>query len=578
MSLRHTFRKWFTRRPGNTIRKHSTAKERLVRPTLEHLEDRLAPAALPVNPNFEDVPDFTGWNVNPGPSAFTPNANFEIYDSNSETIVRGPGAPEGNAYAHLAFQGDNVGLDDGFPTPQTSFGPSIQSSTFQAPAFSFLSVSWRATDGESVAHPRGRLFDAVTNLPVGTFFDTDTGTTAFNTSFVQVPFEPASEHQQFYLVFEAGSTGSGDQQEEVGASLDIDAIHRSPAPIDVTTLINGHLSVDVCNDFDQTNQDDSIKITLDTTGQFLEIYSNGSLDFIAPMSTVDQVNVFGGGGNDHLTVDSSNGLITIPNGIRFDGDGSCPEFTGNISSEGGDFDTLILTQTGGATQTSDVYSVGPNIGDGIDVITGPGGTQTVFFQNLAPVQDNVPATTATVNATPSNNAINYSQGPGGGIFVGNTGIVTDDNQESYEFNYKDHLVINALAGSDEINLHYNNTSSPAGATPGGLKDITVNGADPTASDTLIVNGISGVLDNLRYLPTSVGAGTVINDNAPQPNVLFTGIEHLNLVVQQADGDGVRIDGTIGNDAIEFLHGATSDSGSFVGTLDQTMPPGPVPSP
>ena len=253
---------------------------------------------------------------------------------------------------------------------------------------------------------------------------------------------------------------------------------------------------------------------------------------------------------DTVTVDSSAGLITSP--ISFAG--------------GGGFNKLILTQSDGAAQTSDTYNVGPNPGEGSSVITGPSGTQTVFFQNLAPVQDNVPATTTTVNATPGDNAINYTQGPGGGIFVGNTGFVTVDNQESYEFNNKDNLVINGLAGSDVINL--NNQVRPTGATPGGLKTITVNGGDPTASDTLIVNGLAGQLDNLRYIPTNVGAGTVVNDNAPQPNVLFTGTEHLTLVVQQTDGDGVRIDGTTGNDAVEYSHGTTSGSGSFVASMDQ----------
>lgn len=304
-------------------------------------------------------------------------------------------------------------------------------------------------------------------------------------------------------------------------------------------------------DRDYPNEDDTFVIFTDATGTFLELSLNGLTGLAVPLSAVFQINIFSLGGNDNLIVDSSHTLINIAGGIRYD-------------SGTGLLDRLTLLQTGGTTQTSDTYSVGPNPGQGISTIVGPSGTQTVFFEHVKPVFDNVPATTVTINATPANNAINYSQGPGGGIFVGNTGLVTIDEQESYEFNNKTNLVINALAGSDTINLHYNNIVNPAGLTG----TITVNGADPTASDTLIVNGINGVLDNLRYLPTSVGAGTVINDNEPQPNVLFTGIEHLTEVVQQADGDGVRIEGTIGNDAIEFFEGVTSDSGSFVGTMDQ----------
>jgi hypothetical protein len=279
-------------------------------------------------------------------------------------------------------------------------------------------------------------------------------------------------------------------------------------------------------------------------GTFIQFFENGTLEFTATLSVVTQINVFGFAGNDTLIVDSSNGLISVANGIRYDGDGG--------------FDVLRLLQTGGPTQTSDSYSVGPAIGSGKSVIEGSAETQTVFFENLSPVLDLVPAASLTVNATSADNAINYTAG------APDDGLVTVDNFESIEFKNKTNLIINSLAGNDTINLHYNNTVNPVGLTG----SITVNGADPTGSDTLVVNGIDGVLDNLRYTPTAVGAGTVVNDNAPQPPVNFTGIEHLTEVIQQADGDGIRIEGTTGNDAIEFFHGLTSDSGMFVGTMDQ----------
>ncbi len=137
-------------------------------------------------------------------------------------------------------------------------------------------------------------------------------------------------------------------------------------------------------------------------------------------------------GNDTLTVDSSTGLVSLPAGIRYNG--------------GDGMDALHLTQTGGL-QTSNVYSVGPTNGEGTSVITGASGTQTVYFENLSPVVDTVPATTLTVNATPSANAINYAQGS-----VATNALITIDNQESIEFSAKTNLVLNALAGSDEINL------------------------------------------------------------------------------------------------------------------------------
>src|SRR5262245_53301582 len=95
---------------------------------MEGLESRALWATLPYNAGFEQTPDFTSWNVSNGPSTFTPNVAFlggPIAYSASESVVRGPGAPEGNAYAHLTFSGTVA-------NGATGFGPSLQSSTFVA--------------------------------------------------------------------------------------------------------------------------------------------------------------------------------------------------------------------------------------------------------------------------------------------------------------------------------------------------------------------------------------------------------------------------------------------------------------
>ena len=61
------------------------------------------------------------------------------------------------------------------------------------------------------------------------------------------------------------------------------------------------------------------------------------------------------------------------------------------------------------------------------------------------------------------------------MFLGDlTGLVTVDGFESLEFSNFGTLVIDAGAGSDEINL--NNPT-----TPTALTDIEVNGGDPTAA-------------------------------------------------------------------------------------------------
>jgi hypothetical protein len=243
----------------------------------------------------------------------------------------------------------------------------------------------------------------------------------------------------------------------VGASLDIDAIHRIPSGITVTTLMNGQLSVDVSGESPNSNNN-SFLITLDDTGQYAEIFVNGSLDFVQPLSTIDRINVLGLDGNDQLTVDSSHGLIAVAEGIHFDG--------------GGGIDTLSFTQTTGSTRTSDTYSVGPNPGEGVSQISDGATSQSVYLQNVEPVLDNVPVTSLTVNGTTAGNVISSTVGPGGGSFTGTTGKITVDNLASIEFNNKNSLTINGLAGDDAITL---NNSNP----PVGLTGITVTGGDPT---------------------------------------------------------------------------------------------------
>ncbi len=275
------------------------------------------------------------------------------------------------------------------------------------------------------------------------------------------------------------------------------------------------------------------------------------------MSGLTKLDIVGGTGNDTLAVDSSNGLFAMPadgtSGIFFDG--------------GGGFDKLALQQTGGSPQTGDTYTVGPNPGEGSDVIVGPSGTQSVYFQHLAPVLDNVLATTATVNATPADNAINYTEGPGGGIFGGDTtGLVTIDNQESYEFSNKTNLTINGLAGSDEINL--NDPTPPTGLTG----SITVNGGDPTASDTLIVNGTTGA-DEIDYLPTGPDNGSVTVTNLP--TVIFTTMESV-VINGQGGGDTLTYTspGNAVGSVLTYTPGANADSGTITGrqATDGPLPP------
>jgi hypothetical protein len=285
-----------------------------------------------------------------------------------------------------------------------------------------------------------------------------------------------------------------------------------------------------------------------------------------------------GAGNDTLVVDSTKGLVTFPNGVNYDG--------------GGGFNALQLVQTGGVAQTSDDYSPGPQPGQGVSTIIGAAGTQTIGFQNLAPVVDTVAAANLTVHGTPANNAINYSVGS-----ATSRGLVSVDNFETIEFANKTGLAIDSGAGVDTVSL--NNPNTPASLTA-----ISVTGGDPTSLDTLIVNGvaasvgvntatgvITGATGNSGTVPitydtfeslivnagsstslavsgstgyiytpgSSPDAGTVQTDSVP---ISFTGLGSGRTLALTGSGGSLAVNGTAGNDT--FAVAATSGNVAFSG--------------
>ena len=301
--------------------------------------------------------------------------------------------------------------------------------------------------------------------------------------------------------------------------------------------------LNITGDQDYPNENDIFRLVRDPNNNaLLDVYINGTLNGPYQLGAISQISVNGEGGNNTLIVDSSNGLINVPNGIQYNG--------GNTGTGG--FNTLQLDQPTAATvQTSDTYSVGPNAGQGTDVIVGAGGTQTVYFENLAPVYDSVPATTATVNATNAANAVNYAEGTDPTPALDPTwGEVTVDNQEVYEFTVKAALVINGLAGSDQFNLNNPNT-------PAALASITVNGGDPTASDTLIANGTTGA-DTIDFTPTAADGGTITG--AGPVNITFATVEHVTIN-GQGGNDSLTVTTPTGSNQDTYTAGPTVDSGT-----------------
>ena len=281
-----------------------------------------------------------------------------------------------------------------------------------------------------------------------------------------------------------------------------------------------------------TTGNDTIALSLNAAGQ-LVVTVNGLTttygNFVGgpiASSGIEQLLVQGSAGNDTLSVDSTNGAIPIL--INFDG--------------GNNADTLTLT---GGVATSDTYEVGPNTDQGTSTIVIGGVTQVVRFNALEPVFDLV-AGPLTVVATDADNAINYTQGG-----VAANGLVSIDGFETIEFSNKTTLTIDALAGSDTINLNNPNT-------PTGLTAINVNGDDPTGSDKLVVNGTAGN-DAINYTPSNtVGSGSVAITGAPVVN--FTTTESL-AIDGQGGTDALTVTSPSGH-RVTITPGSAADSGTI----------------
>ncbi len=139
---------------------------------------------------------------------------------------------------------------------------------------------------------------------------------------------------------------------------------------------------------------------------------------------------------------------------------------------------------------------------------------------LAGITDNVPSPNLLVNGTTVGNTINYTNGPGGGIFASdNTGLVAIDNFETIEFGNKMNLILNGDAGNDTVTLN-------AALTPIGLTSVIVRAGD----DDDVVNLLAANVQNLTIDGNAGNNTTRIADSGP--GVFDSGnITFLNTAVE-----------------------------------------------
>jgi large repetitive protein len=283
--------------------------------------------------------------------------------------------------------------------------------------------------------------------------------------------------------------------------------------------------------------------------------------------------VDGAGGNDTVTVHGTSGADTIDvvrgatttvtvNGMKTIRLPQTSEALTVAAGAGADTINVMGTQAGGVALTvlgggptslpplahdrmnvtnvasgTTVYTPGDSVDSGM--LSTPDGT--IAFQGLEYV--NVIGTGADTYAAHGTN------GPDE-ITLQNNGAnrIWINNQSVLEFS--EFATVNLLGrfGSDTFSVH------PAGLV--GVDTVNVIGGDPTASDSLTVNG-SAAADDITYTPTAFDAGRV--QMAGSPIVDFTGTERLT-VNGLGGGDSLTIIGTAGDDTIVHTPHAGIDEG------------------
>ena len=220
---------------------------------------------------------------------------------------------------------------------------------------------------------------------------------------------------------------------------------------------------------------------------------------------------------------------------------------------GGGFNSLVLTQTGGTRRTSDTYSVGPNPGEGTDVIVGAQRHADRLFPEPGPGPRQRPCHHR--NRQRHAGRQRHQLCPGARrrhLGADTTGLVTVDNQESYEFSQQDRTWSSTARPAAT-----RSTSTTRRRPPGLTGSITVNGGDPTASDTLIANGTAAA-DTIDFHARRAADAGTITGAGPVP-ITFATIENV-VINGQGGGDSLTVTTPAGMQLVTVTPGALADEG------------------
>jgi hypothetical protein len=272
------------------------------------------------------------------------------------------------------------------------------------------------------------------------------------------------------------------------------------------------------------DDDDGLVIHGTTAGDTLASVPGGGAQGTASGNGVDvlfgglaSVELRGGDGDDVFNVTPIAGVNTIVTG-------------GEPSAS----DTLNVTVDGSARTTQGETSTSGTVD-----MTGAGDIDYTGIESMS--IGSLGGGTLTSRATHDNDTIALQfLGGANRIWINDGTVTAFDNFQT--------VTLQGLFGSDTFNVH------PTDLV--GVTTVNVEGGDPTASDTVVVNGSAGV-DDITYQPTAFDAGNVAIVGSPVVN--FTGTEHLTIH-GLGGGDELTID-TFNIDGTQVLTpGSSFDSG------------------
>ena len=270
----------------------------------------------------------------------------------------------------------------------------------------------------------------------------------------------------------------------------------------------------------------------------VDVGDNGTADFSFDRTTFTAIHVQGGGGNDQIRIDQTNGTFT-DEAVTLDGG------PGNDTLIGGDGADVLIGGSGDDQVTggrgSDTALLGSgqdtftwNPGDGSDTVEGQGGRDAMQF-----------------NGANVNEKMSASANGGRVRFTRDVGNVTMDMNGIEELNVRalggaDTLTVNDLTGTDLTSVN------------------TDLGGSDGAADTVIANGTPQA-DHVQV--GSVGSNLVVSGLHTQVQVAGSESANDHVQVNTLDGNDTVSTGigTSGPASVDIDGGAGSDTVTYAGT-------------